>query len=294
MMEAVIGPDGTAPTANINGYRVAGKTGTAQRVDQSCGCYDGSFTVSFAGFAPADDPRFVVYVVVQQPKDGNGGGMTGGPVFHDLMAATLQKFGVPPTGTRPSPSPGRVVIRTVDSLTLCRQRTRWVEVDEQQPAPSRPTSPTPVPLSAVAAHLGVGRSAGEHADVSVTGVSQSSRSVGPGRRLRRAARRAHARSAVRRGGRGRRSGGVRHRRRRGGVARPVGPARPRRRVAPRRARLAGRARPRRAREALTLDRRHRHAGQDHGHAARQRRRPGGRSAYRGDRHDGHLDRRCAP
>jgi len=105
MMEAVTGPDGTAPLANINGYRVAGKTGTAQRVDESCACYDGSFTVSFAGFAPADDPRFVVYVVVQQPKDGNGGGMTGGPVFHDLMAATLQKFGVPPTGTRPARLP---------------------------------------------------------------------------------------------------------------------------------------------------------------------------------------------
>ncbi len=100
MMEAVTGPDGTAQTAAINGYQVAGKTGTAQRVDESCSCYDGSFTVSFAGFAPADDPRFVVYVVVQQPKDGNGGGMTGGPVFHDLMAATLQKFGVPPTGQR--------------------------------------------------------------------------------------------------------------------------------------------------------------------------------------------------
>ncbi len=100
MMEAVTGPDGTAPAAAINGYRVAGKTGTAQRVDESCSCYDGSFTVSFAGFAPADAPRFVVYVVVQQPKDGNGGGMTGGPVFHDLMAATLQKFGVPPTGQR--------------------------------------------------------------------------------------------------------------------------------------------------------------------------------------------------
>jgi len=100
MMEEVTGPEGTAPDANITGYRIAGKTGTAQRVDESCGCYDGSFTVSFAGFAPADDPRFVVYVVVQEPEDGGGGGTTGGPVFHDLMAATLQKFGVPPTGER--------------------------------------------------------------------------------------------------------------------------------------------------------------------------------------------------
>ncbi|MBA3233552.1 MAG: penicillin-binding protein 2, partial [Propionibacteriales bacterium] len=100
MMEAVTGPEGTAPTANINGYRVAGKTGTAQRVDSSCACYDGSLTVSFGGFAPADEPRFVVYVAVQEPNGGSGGGTTGGPVFHDLMAAALQKFGVPPTGQR--------------------------------------------------------------------------------------------------------------------------------------------------------------------------------------------------
>ncbi len=105
MMEQVVGAEGTAPDANITGYRIAGKTGTAQRVDSSCGCYDGSLTVSFAGFAPADDPRFVVYVVVQEPHDGNGGGATGGPVFHDLMAATLQKFGVPPTGARPATLP---------------------------------------------------------------------------------------------------------------------------------------------------------------------------------------------
>lgn len=99
MMEAVPGPEGTAPAAKIAGYRVAGKTGTAQRVGPTCACYNGSFTVSFAGFAPADKPRFVVYVVVQRPTDGNGGGATGGPVFHDLMAATLQKYGVPPTNT---------------------------------------------------------------------------------------------------------------------------------------------------------------------------------------------------
>lgn len=98
MMETVTGPEGTAPLANINGYRVAGKTGTAQRASENGG-YEG-FTISFAGFAPADDPRFVVYVVVQQPTDGSGGGSAGGPVFHDLMAAALQKYGVAPTGNR--------------------------------------------------------------------------------------------------------------------------------------------------------------------------------------------------
>lgn len=100
MMEAVVGKDGLAPMANINGYRVAGKTGTAQAVDPGCGCYNGRKVVSFAGFAPADEPRFMVYVVVKDPAPSAGGGSTGGPVFHDLMAAALQKFGVPPTGVR--------------------------------------------------------------------------------------------------------------------------------------------------------------------------------------------------
>ncbi len=100
MMEQVVGPQGTAPNAAIAGYRVAGKTGTAQRVGPHCGCYNGTFTVSFGGFAPANRPRFAVYVVVQKPADGNGGGVTAGPVFHDLLAATLQKYGVPPTGGR--------------------------------------------------------------------------------------------------------------------------------------------------------------------------------------------------
>jgi len=101
MMETVVGPEGTAPAAAIPGYRVAGKTGTAQRANPNCGCYDGTFTVSFAGFAPADDPRFVVYVAIQNPRAaGSGGGATAGPVFHDLMVSALQKYGVPPTGKR--------------------------------------------------------------------------------------------------------------------------------------------------------------------------------------------------
>jgi cell division protein FtsI (penicillin-binding protein 3) len=77
---------------------VAGKTGTSERADSRCGCYRGT-TVSFAGFAPADKPRFLTYVVIQQP-DGGGGGSTGGPVFHDVMSYTLEKYAVPPTGTR--------------------------------------------------------------------------------------------------------------------------------------------------------------------------------------------------
>ena len=99
MMESVTDPDeGTAPLAGIDGYRVAGKTGTAQRVGEDCGCYDGTVTVSFAGFAPADDPRFLTYVVVHSPSNGGGGGTIGGPAFKKIMSFLLQKYAVPPTG----------------------------------------------------------------------------------------------------------------------------------------------------------------------------------------------------
>ena len=105
MMESVTNPDtGTAAKAGIGGYRVAGKTGTAQRVGKTCRCYDGTFTASFAGFAPADAPRFLVYIVVQDPKNGGGGGSIGGPAFHKIMSYVLQKYAVPPTGTT-APTP---------------------------------------------------------------------------------------------------------------------------------------------------------------------------------------------
>lgn len=94
---------GTAPKAGVAGYRVAGKTGTAQAVGGACNCYrDGGFDVSFGGFAPADDARFTVYVVVRHPRAGGAaGGSTAGPVFHDIMNYVLQKYAVPPTGQPP-------------------------------------------------------------------------------------------------------------------------------------------------------------------------------------------------
>ena len=106
MMERVIDPeDGVAPRAAVPGYRVAGKTGTAQRVAPDCGCYDGSYTVSFGGFAPADDPRFAVYVVVQAPGVDGGGGSIGGPAFAKIMGYALRRYRVPPTGAKPSQLP---------------------------------------------------------------------------------------------------------------------------------------------------------------------------------------------
>ncbi|TCI99752.1 penicillin-binding protein 2 [Aeromicrobium sp. IC_218] len=101
MMEAVTADDGTAPAAQIEGYRVAGKTGTAWRVNPETGRYvRGQNTVSFMGFAPADNPRFVTYVVLDNPVSSAGGGSTAAPVFQQVMSMALERFGIAPTGAK--------------------------------------------------------------------------------------------------------------------------------------------------------------------------------------------------
>ncbi|MGA8979960.1 MAG: penicillin-binding protein 2, partial [Pedococcus sp.] len=98
MLEGVVGKEGTAPEAKIAGYRVAGKTGTADRYDAKVGGYSGK-TASFIGFAPADDPEIVVAVTLQRPIKGYFGGLVAGPVFKDVMTYALQELQIPPTGT---------------------------------------------------------------------------------------------------------------------------------------------------------------------------------------------------
>jgi cell division protein FtsI (penicillin-binding protein 3) len=98
LLETVVGPGGTAPMAAIPGYRVGGKTGTAQAFDSACGCYRG-VVASFIGIAPADDPQLVVAVSIFNPRVGRFGGELGGPVFKRVMTYALQARKIPPTGT---------------------------------------------------------------------------------------------------------------------------------------------------------------------------------------------------
>ncbi|MGK5501442.1 peptidoglycan D,D-transpeptidase FtsI family protein [Streptomyces sp. URMC 125] len=102
MLESVVADDsGTGTTARIPGYRVAGKTGTANRVDPETGRYNG-YTSSFAGFAPADQPRVTVYCAVQNPKKGSyHGSDVCGPVYQEVMKYTLKALRIPPSGTEP-------------------------------------------------------------------------------------------------------------------------------------------------------------------------------------------------
>ena len=96
MMESVVSSNGTAPAAAISGYRIAGKTGTANRFNSACKCYSG-YTASFIGFAPADQPKYVISVTIQDPKGMHWGGVLAGPVFKKVMSFVLQSERVQPT-----------------------------------------------------------------------------------------------------------------------------------------------------------------------------------------------------
>ncbi|WP_420709272.1 peptidoglycan D,D-transpeptidase FtsI family protein [Streptomyces sp. AS58] len=106
MLESVVDDEeGTGTKARIPGYRVAGKTGTANRVDPATGKYRG-YTSSFAGFAPADKPRVTVYCAIQNATEGSYfGGQICGPVYKKVMEFALKTLQVPPTGTPPAKLP---------------------------------------------------------------------------------------------------------------------------------------------------------------------------------------------
>ncbi|MFB7412156.1 MULTISPECIES: peptidoglycan D,D-transpeptidase FtsI family protein [unclassified Streptomyces] len=106
MLESVVDDrEGTGNKAAIPGYRVAGKTGTANRVDPELGRYKG-YTASFAGFAPADDPQITVYCAIQNPTKGSYfGGQICGPIYKKVMEFALKTLHVAPTGSEPARLP---------------------------------------------------------------------------------------------------------------------------------------------------------------------------------------------
>lgn len=96
MLTAVTGEGGTGEDAAIDGYLVAGKTGTAQKADHRRGGYtEDLFVASFVGFVPAQDPRLVIAVVIDEPIVNHYGGAVAGPVFRRIGHAALRHLGVP-------------------------------------------------------------------------------------------------------------------------------------------------------------------------------------------------------
>lgn len=105
MMETVVSDEGTAPLAEIPGYRVAGKTGTAQVVDPECRCYSREVIASFIGMAPAENPEIVVAVAIHNPKNGRYGGQLAGPVFKEVAQYSLKQMNIPPSNGKPTGYP---------------------------------------------------------------------------------------------------------------------------------------------------------------------------------------------
>ena len=113
MMEMAAMPGGTAPRAQVPGYRVAGKTGTAHKAEAG-GYAEHKYVSSFVGFGPVTNPRFIVAVMIDEPQGAKHyGGDVGAPVFSSVMGAALRMMSVPPDapGTlnvmAPVPAPGK-------------------------------------------------------------------------------------------------------------------------------------------------------------------------------------------
>jgi cell division protein FtsI (penicillin-binding protein 3) len=97
MLEGVLGPGGTAPEAQVPGYQLAGKTGTAEKPDPETGGYSQfKFFSSFIGFAPARNPRLLIAVMVDEPKGAYFGGVVAAPAFERILEFALPYLRIPP------------------------------------------------------------------------------------------------------------------------------------------------------------------------------------------------------
>jgi len=116
MLESAVHPGGTAPRAQIMGYRVGGKTGTAHK--QENGGYAASrYVSSFVGFAPISNPRLVIAVMIDEPSDGQYyGGLVAAPVFAKVMEGALRALDVPPDAPMKAivlPAAGEEVVENI-------------------------------------------------------------------------------------------------------------------------------------------------------------------------------------
>jgi cell division protein FtsI (penicillin-binding protein 3) len=98
MLEGVLAPGGTASEVSVPGYKLAGKTGTASKIDPATGEYsETAFVASFMGFAPATNPKLLCAVIVDEPQNGSiYGGTVAAPAFGQIMAFALPYLGIPP------------------------------------------------------------------------------------------------------------------------------------------------------------------------------------------------------
>ncbi len=144
MLERVVQKGGTAEAGAVAGYRVAGKTGTAQKVDPVSGTYslDKRFS-SFVGYLPAQAPRVVIGVFLDEPKGEVYGGMIAAPIFREIALGAMQQLGVPPdTKVR---APSTLVAEASHAARPAASEGTAMEDDDTPTAAAIPTAPGTVP-----------------------------------------------------------------------------------------------------------------------------------------------------
>lgn len=135
MLTAVVEEGGTGVEAAMQGFRVAGKTATAQKVDPATGKYsEDHYTASFVGFVPAEKPRLVVAVVLDDPMIGHYGGDLAGPVFRRVAEASLRYLGVPPSNAKPA----------VKQVKASDAEPPLIAAKVEPPRPEPPAPPVPI------------------------------------------------------------------------------------------------------------------------------------------------------
>ena len=97
IMQSVISKGGTGHRAALDGYSVAGKTGTAQKLDEEGNYNEGKYIASFVGYAPAENPAIAVLVVIDEPQGEYYGGIVAAPAFRQIANATLGYLNIPPS-----------------------------------------------------------------------------------------------------------------------------------------------------------------------------------------------------
>lgn len=157
MMTSVTGPGGTGPQAAIDGFLVAGKTGTAQKADTVSGGYsDDRWLASFVGFVPAQSPRIVISVVIDEPIIAHYGGVVAGPAFRRIGEQTLRHLGVPPSeGGNALRNHRRTEARTARAWrefdrTNAQQDESAESAEARNSIPVAPTAPGEVVVPSVA------------------------------------------------------------------------------------------------------------------------------------------------
>jgi len=134
MLEGVV-VQGTGKAARMGGYRAAGKTGTAQKVDEATGRYSQTrYVASFAGFAPVDNPEIACVVSIDEPVGAHLGGAVSAPVFARVVADALQVLGVPPENDPQSLLAGDFQVYDTANFSAENQPARADEPVDSRPA----------------------------------------------------------------------------------------------------------------------------------------------------------------